>query len=285
MLSQEIKKRVFIVGCSRSGTTVLQVSVASHPRIKSFPETFFFQHLYGKYGRLPLWLGITGGRERWALEHALKEIGRPDLEDLIPKNAWRLRTYVNRYLAILDRLTLEAGKDLWVEKTPMHIFRLWLILRYVPDVHIIHIIRDGRDVVASICDRAQKFEGQFPGQEDPSFGIDRWNRSLKVSSKYLGRPEHTFVLYEQFVQDPEREMRRVCRDLGISYDTRMAVGSEEVAEDLIPDHRPWIRGAKKPPKVKDSKFERLFTSEQQQEITQALDLDLYEHIKQGVASA
>mgnify|MGYP006279396651 CR=1 FL=1 len=283
MVTEHIRKRVFIVGCSRSGTTVLQVSVASHPRMKSFPETFFFQHLYGKFRDIPLRFGLAGGREQWALEHVLKELDRPDLKSMIPEQSWWLRPYVDRYLTILDRLATEDGKDHWVEKTPMHIFRLWLILRYVPDVHIIHMVRDGRDVVASICDRAQQFEGEFPGQEDPAFGIDRWNRAMEVSSQYVGQPRHTFIFYDRFVRDPEAEMRRLCEDLDIAYHPVMATGSENVAANIIPDHRAWIQRAKKPPEAKNSKFERLFTPKQQHEITQALHLDVFRRIRKEVA--
>ena len=38
-------KRIFIVGVARSGTTLLQSMLASHPEIHSFPETHFFVKL------------------------------------------------------------------------------------------------------------------------------------------------------------------------------------------------------------------------------------------------
>lgn len=275
----QIRKRGFIVGCSRSGTTVLQVAVASHSRVQSFPETFFFQQLPGPLGRIPLWLGLAGGNERAALKHALEEIGYTDLISSIPSGHWRLAPYVNWYVGVLDRVAAEEGKDLWVEKTPMHIFRLRLIQDYVPKNHVIHMVRDGRDVVASMCHRAKKYEGQFPGQENPLFGIQRWNRALRISAKYLGQPGHTFVAYEKFVRDPGAEMQRVCKDMNIDYEPEMATGSDQVAKNIIPDRRGWIKGAKNPPEVKNSKFERLFTGQQQKKITQALDLSIYERVR------
>lgn len=284
MPSDTIEKRIFIVGCSRSGTTVLQVSVASHPRITSFPETFFFLHSTGWLGRLPLRLGLASRSMPSALEHALAEIGRSDLEHRIPRS-WRYRPYVDTYLDILDEQALDAGADLWVEKTPMHVHRLGLILQYVPDVHVIHMVRDGRDVVGSICHRAHEYEEIFEDQEDPSVAINRWNRALKASVGYLGQSKHSFVLYEQFVQDPGRSMRRVCRELGISYDARMAQGTDEAAEAVIPDEKDWIRGAKEPPKEKESKFERLFSADKQREIEEALDLSLYDRVKNEVEEA
>ena len=43
MLHASMNARAFLVGCQRSGTTLLQVLMANHPDIYSFPETFFFK--------------------------------------------------------------------------------------------------------------------------------------------------------------------------------------------------------------------------------------------------
>lgn len=277
-----IAKRIFLVGCSRSGTTVLQVSVASHSRITSFLETFFFQQLPGRLGRLPLWMGLASKETRPALEQALEEIGRPDLRSQIPDSYW-LRPYVNHYLSVLDQQAQEENDDRWLEKTPTHVHRLPLILRYVPKVHILHMIRDGRDVVGSICHRAHKYPDEFPNQQDPAFGINRWNRSLKESIRYLGQPGHTFVVYEQFVHDPERTLRRVCRDLNVSFEPRMVQGTDEAAEAVIPEGKQWIRRAKKPPEKSTSKFQRHFSAEEQRSVEERLNLNLYEQIRDSVA--
>jgi hypothetical protein len=283
LLSDAISKRIFLVGCSRSGTTVLQVSVASHPRITSFPETFFFQRLPGRLGRLPLWMGLASKDTRPALEQALEEIGRPDLRSQIPDSYW-LRPYVNHYLSVLDQQAQEENDDRWLEKTPTHVHRLPLILRYVPKVHILHIIRDGRDVVASICHRAHKYPDKFTKkQQDPAFGINRWNRSLKESIRYLGQPGHTFVVYEQFVRDPERTLRRVCRDLNVSFEPRMVQGTDEAAEAVIPEGKQWIRRAKKPPEKGTSKFQRHFSAQERRSVEERLNLYLYERIRDSVA--
>ncbi|MGL4503377.1 MAG: sulfotransferase family protein, partial [Planktothrix sp.] len=44
-MDQIIKNRIFLVGCPRSGTTLLQSLLAAHPQIASFPESHFFQSL------------------------------------------------------------------------------------------------------------------------------------------------------------------------------------------------------------------------------------------------
>ena len=44
-------KRVFIVGCPRSGTTLVQALLARYPGLHSFPETRFFEALLGGIDR------------------------------------------------------------------------------------------------------------------------------------------------------------------------------------------------------------------------------------------
>ena len=47
----EITKRIFLIGCPRSGTTIAQVMLAGHPEILSFPETQFFKWAVGLHRR------------------------------------------------------------------------------------------------------------------------------------------------------------------------------------------------------------------------------------------
>src|SRR5271167_4804558 len=45
MVTPEIAGRLFVVGCPRSGTTLLQSLLAAHPSVHSFPETAVFGRL------------------------------------------------------------------------------------------------------------------------------------------------------------------------------------------------------------------------------------------------
>lgn len=282
-LSDAISKRLFIVGCSRSGTTVLQVSLASHPRIHSFPETFFFLRLPGILGRPGIWLGLPSKHARPALEEALERLGQEEGRSRIP-SSWRLHPYVQAYIDTLDQLALEVEADTWVEKTPQHIFRLRSIRRYIPDAHVIHMIRDGRDVVASTCHRAQEYPNQFAEkQQDPAFSINRWNRALHTSLGYLNEPGHSFVIYEEFVQNPEQSLRRLCREVGLSFTAQMVERSDEAAESVIPDGMQWLDRAKEPPERRDSKYDRLFSVDEKNRIESQLDLHVYDQILESVA--
>jgi hypothetical protein len=278
-----INARIFLVGCERSGTTLLQVLVTGHPRVHSFPETSFFVNGIGRRRRPLAWLGLATGRERWSIGLFLKRISREDLADIFPRRPLLLRTAVDGFVRILDHLAFEAGKDVWLEKSPMHIHYIGFIKRYVPSPHFIHIVRDGRDVVASIYDRALKFPQKFGHQRDLASAVRKWNRALRVSPRYIGRPGHTFVLYEQLVQEPDKVLSRIYHDLGLEYDP-CKKDVDEVAHQVIMPNQQWVMGAVEPPQPMPSKFDQLFDQKTRDWITRRLKLGELEEVKAKINS-
>ena len=263
MPSSTIAKRLFIVGSSRSGTTLLQVSVGAHPRIRSFPETFFFQELTRYLSWIPARLGAPTGRQHKAFARFLREIGRPDFANRRPSRWASMQATVDAFRSVLDDVTRASGCDIWLEKTPMHVHELPYIERYVPDAHIIHMIRDGRSVVASIHDRACKHPEKFGDQKNPLFGIGRWNYAMFDSVRCAGRPNHSFVFYEDLVRDTEAVLQRLCEEIGIAYRPVTCAAREESAQQAIPSWRTWIHNAAASPAPRASKFGRLFSRRQQ----------------------
>ncbi len=124
--------------------------------------------------------------------------------------------------ALGRELTASRGKNRWVEKTPKNLIAMDFILRLLPDAKIINCIRDGRDVVTSIL--ANQF---WPVEVHPDAGLtwDReinihnasrfWERVLRYGLK-VGRPTSSYfeLRYEDLVENPEQELRRLCEFLG-----------------------------------------------------------------------
>jgi len=274
-----VKRRVFLVGCSRSGTTLLQVLMANHHNIHSFPETSFFINGIGVRRRPLAWIGLAPNA-RCAMENFLRKIQRDDLRNKIPRaKCLLLRTATRCFVSVLDALTLEEGKEIWIEKSPMHLHYIRFIKRYVPQYHVIHLIRDGRDVVASIYDRALNFPKKFARQRNLNFAIQRWNRALDVHRRYIGQAGHTFVLYEQLVRAPELVLTLICDHLDVTYDPRMKEVSPAQAQRYIFPHWEWVANAMNAPQPMPSKFERLFDRKTRQWISRSLMLREFENIK------
>ena len=113
--------KVFIVGCPRSGTTLLQSMLAAHPYIMSLPEThFFFKLFYGNY-RLQNF-GITIWSKK--IIENFEQIGSVEKKPIGIKKYF-VGHLTKTFFEILDSKVKENGKKILVEKTPIH-------LRYIP---------------------------------------------------------------------------------------------------------------------------------------------------------
>ena len=170
-------KRIFLVGAPRSGTTILQSVLAAHPKITSFPETKFFHYLWSDRlkSKLPDRL----------YEFFYDEIARPDLYDR--SEIYKRGSTTNQiewFVGILDQLATEEGNNIWLEKTPEHVYFIQDILHYLPDAKFIHIIRNPLDVVASMRKATSDplHNAVWGGEWTLQFCVDRWKSSALVNN-------------------------------------------------------------------------------------------------------
>lgn len=274
MMDEKIKQRVFIVGCPRSGTTLLQGMLAAHPRIKSFPETHFFPTAYprNRLKRLITWpaLNLQG-----LLERFVQDLGRSDLiEDahigLLDRN------FYDSFTSVLDRLTLDAGKDIWVEKTPGHIRHIKEILNRIPKAKFVHNVRNGADVVASLCQvtrenpvawRKKRMSG-FHGLSIDQC-IERWNSAMLITAKWHRGPGHFLVKYEALVESPSNTLKDICSFLQIDYDPQMEREGKAFHE-IVTSDEVWKTNALKRVRKVKSKFDAVFSEEERDQVLKNL---------------
>jgi hypothetical protein len=148
-MKQTIAKRLFLVGCARSGTTLLQSMMGAHSQIATFPESHFFQRAVpGR--RWAKKMGLASRAAKTQLDQFLNESGYPEIHTSSFMMSLSLRQITSVFVNILDELTVNAGKSIWLEKTPGHLYHIDTIRRLVPDTKFIHLFRNGQDVVASM---------------------------------------------------------------------------------------------------------------------------------------
>ena len=202
----------FILGCPRSGTTLLQVLIDSHPDIAIPPESFLFD----RFGPL---LGTYGDLSNPARLRALAT-------DLLADERildWSLTATVDSLLtrakhpgaaglfeALFSLYAEQHGKTRWGDKTPQHALCIPGILAVFPRARILHLVRDGRDVAESTARIAI-------GPCSILAIARRWKHYVEaVQMAADGLPADQFleVRFEDLVRDTGPVRRRIMTFLG-----------------------------------------------------------------------
>ena len=267
--------RSFIVGSGRSGTTLLQSMIASHPEIHSFPETQFLNHSIRRRHELQVRLGIATGRESSILSRHLQQVDREDLLSMVSNQFW-LSDAIQMFTDVLDRLAADNSASGWVEKTPEHLFRINLLERYVEHPHFVHIVRDGREVIASMKKQAQKYDFT---QHNVDVYVKKWNKCARITQQHACNSNHHVIIYEHLVKEPERVMQCAFDFLGIPYDDAVVENREVGASLVVAEGQGWVEKVKRPLHTPDPKFPDLFDPGTQQHIEATLDLNTYNKLE------
>ena len=265
------KARLFLVGCPRSGTTLLQSMLATHSQIASFPESHFL--LVTSRTRRGRWLrklGLVSPEMHQRLQQFLSEAGHPELQ---PRVTYRLQPFIVTFAGILEQLAKLQGKPGWLEKTPGHLYYIDDFTRALPDARFIHLVRSGADVVASLYAVTNQYPEQWGGRYTIEHCVQRWNEAVAISAHYCTQPNHLWVSYEALVAEPAFTLTTVCTFIGISLEAAMLDQYTQQADKLILTHEVWKNAAgqtlrrNRPPK-----FQQLFTQPQQAQILAQLQV-------------
>lgn len=258
------------MGCPRSGTTLLQSLLSAHPEIASFTESKFFQCLPPAEQSKRRKLGMISHQLKPWLETYFRDyIKRPELLQYLPKLPFRT-LYAQRFFEILSYLASEQGKSIILEKTPQHIFFLDHIMAHFPQSKIIHLIRNGEDVVASLYEATHKYPQYWDGVWEIDKCIDWWNQAVETSQKYENHPNHLLISYEELLKKPEKILQNTCEFIGVSYAPEMIQNYANASQSLILEAAGRSVNCAQIKTSNSNKFEQMFTEEQQQYIISSL---------------
>lgn len=219
---------IFVVGCPRSGTTLLQVMLHAHPRIAVPPETRFLVHAYrdrARFGHLSdptnhLRLAQWITRNRAGKFHMLG-LDPGEVTEQIMAAPPTVGTAVG---VVLRAYAARFGKPRWGDKRPRYWHDIDVLLRLFPDAQIVHIVRDGRSCIASLK-RMSWWTTGFDG------ALANWlmaTERARKDTRHLGPDSFHQLRYENLVTDPETELRRLCGFLGEEFDAAMLATTEAV---------------------------------------------------------
>lgn len=165
---------IFLVGASRSGTTWLQEMLGAHPAIATPHELHFFDRYLTPW--VDAWADhLPEDPERW---RQARHVGLPA--------ALTEETFSALMREVVDRvhgevLALKPGARVVLEKCAYGI-HAGLILRVLPEARFIHVLRDGRDVVASML-RASRGWGRDWAPASAREAIALWRAHVEAGRR------------------------------------------------------------------------------------------------------
>jgi hypothetical protein len=217
---------VFLVGCPRSGTTLLRRIADAHPQLAVVHETRWIPRTYEfRRGLTPEGFVTPKLLERMRDPRRLRrlEIDETDLERSFGNGA-RV-PFASFVTALFDLYGERHGKRLVGDKSPGYVRYMPMLHALWPRAKFVHIIRDGRDVCLSVLDWRKGATSYATFDEDPITTVGVWwewyvRLGLEGRSKLLAGVYHE-LRYESLVAEPEQESVQLCNFLGISYDSEM----------------------------------------------------------------
>lgn len=190
---------VFIVGMPRSGTSLVEQIIASHPLAFGCGELDYINNISAQ---------ITGSRDGWSYLHQLDRLAPGTLDQAAQLYSKELRR-------------LAPGADRVTDKMPGNAMQLGLIAAMLPQARVIHCVRDARDTCLSCYFHSFLGQGNSFTYDLANLGAyyaDYW-RLMQHWKSALDIPILD-VVYEELISDQAAQSRRLIDFVGLGWDER-----------------------------------------------------------------
>ena len=243
-------KYIFIVGSSRSGTTMMSRILAKHESVYTFNELHFFSQIYTKYKKNKI--------DRSSAQSVLLELFKRQYYGLFAqKDTSEFKDLSNKILVektynIIDVFKIFIEFELNNKKktiacfhTPNNLYYVEQISKTFSNAKFVNMVRDNRDVLLS---QKNKWKRKFLGaRKIPFFESLRsymnyhpittsivWNSSLDITIGCKERTDFFILKFEEFLVSPDKKCKELCDFLGLNYQAEMLevanIGSSNISD-------------------------------------------------------
>jgi hypothetical protein len=202
------KRFIFVSGAPRSGTTLIQNMLDSHPEVFGGPELLHIPDIL----KLRSVLHSSIDRE-WI--------------DLICSHTDVDKAICSFIEGLLLPLADKNGCKYLSEKSPQNIVIFPELVRLFPEARFIHVIRDPRAIVASMLQVGKR-------AKEKNVRAQRFTRNLYSAINYVkicfdagftaaksASSQVYTICYEQLVSDPEKKTKKLCKFLNLEWSPQM----------------------------------------------------------------
>lgn len=229
----EVNPYLFVVGCPRSGTTLLQRMLDHHPDLAVANDTHFIPRSLEKASRDLIPIVLSGqdpplSPQLLEAVRAYHRFSRLALPADAVERAAQANTYAEFVSKLYDEYARLRNKRLAGEKTPDYVRRIPLLHSLFPHSRFIHIVRDGRDVALSLLEWAheKKGPGRFELWREQPVAVCalwwRWQvRAGLRNARELPEGLAMQVGYEELVARPDVVLQKLAAFLDIAESANM----------------------------------------------------------------
>jgi hypothetical protein len=225
------KAPVFVLGCPRSGTTLLYHMLLSAGNFVVYrSESQVFNLLEPRFGDLSIMRNKRKLLATWESSDLFQKTGLTEaqVEQEVLANCQNAGDFLR---IVMEAMARVQGVERWAECTPEHLLSLPRIKQTIPNALVIHIIRDGRDVALSM--EKQKWIRPFPWDQGKGVLVAAlyWEwivRKGREQGEALGS-DYREVHYEDLVTNPRETLAQlgdfVEQELDYDHIQQVGIGS------------------------------------------------------------
>ncbi len=248
-------KPIFVVGNSRSGTSMMGRILGNHPLVYTIPhELHFFEELWDPtQGQAPLSYGkmidllsrLFCIAAEGYLKHGDPVRYRPVAEKI--SGAMGERNAIDIYRLFLMYIAQTKGCEYVCDQTPNYLLFSEDILSVFPECFIINMVRDPRDILLSQKNkwriRGYGNKDVIPLKESIRSWINYhpytmsliWKRNLDIATTFQDHSRFISIRYEDLVVSPTEVMLGLCDRLGLGFKAEMLYVGVQGSSTTVPD--------------------------------------------------
>jgi LPS sulfotransferase NodH len=222
---------VFVLGCPRSGTTVLYHMLLSAGGFAVYrAESQVFTLLSPRFGGLR----SVSSRKEWLRTWEKSKLFRAsglDFHTVRDKLLKDCRNPGDCLQTFMNEIARVQGVERWADCTPDHLLYIREIKRQIPNALVVHIIRDGRDVALSYA--RQGWSHPLPWDRRQQLGVAALYWAWVVgqgrkNGRDLGE-DYIEIRYEDLVGNPREVLNQISafidQDLDYEHILKVGIGS------------------------------------------------------------
>jgi hypothetical protein len=235
-----MNRLIFVVGNSRSGTTMMGRVLGGHRDVFTFNELHFFEQLW-QPTKEPEALDARKAKELLTTLIAYQRDGY--YAQIKPWNYLdEAGTVINAingpmtapavFQAFINHECAKHNKTIGCDQTPRNLYYIEELLALYPEAQFVVMVRDPRDVLLSQKNRWKR--RRLGAKGTPWWNALRtwagyhpetisllWRSGVAAGDRFKDDPRVCVLRFEDLLSNPEPQLKRVCESVGIGYDPAM----------------------------------------------------------------